>query len=213
MPVHFHFPTAPSMPYCVGSASCSSLMLSLSVKEFVRVAKPGGRVCTAVLGVRPEEEIRGPPRLWAPSSSIFEIPTPTPLIASVFLRCAAPGIYGGSVSQGRSENIAVKHVVGELKFESAEEYWGFMTEIAAPVVAELAKADEPTRKRIEAGALDLARKTSPDGKPCLAWSASTIRHGDRVRLPGPCRHSCANSHFSGCLGDRWRKSRYSESGP
>ena len=49
-----------------------------------------------------------------------------------------------------------------------------MTEIAAPVVSGLAKADEPTRERIEAAVLDLARKTSPDGKPCLAWSASTI---------------------------------------
>jgi hypothetical protein len=76
--------------------------------------------------------------------------------------------------KGGLKDIAVKHVVGELKFESAEEYWGFMTEIAAPVVAGLAKADEPTRKRIEAAVLDLARKTSPDGKPCLAWSASTI---------------------------------------
>ena len=28
MPVHFHSPTARSMPYCVGSASCSSLMLT-----------------------------------------------------------------------------------------------------------------------------------------------------------------------------------------
>ena len=85
------------------------------------------------------------------------------------------GIYGGGVSQGRSERHR-----GEARRRRTQVrvglggYRGFMTEIAAPVVAGLAKADEPTRKRIEAAVLDLARKTSPDGKPCLAWSASTI---------------------------------------
>ncbi len=76
--------------------------------------------------------------------------------------------------KGGLKDVAVNNIAGELKFESAEEYWAFMTEIAAPVVAGLAKADEPTRKRIKAEVLDLARKTSPDGKPCLAWVASTI---------------------------------------
>jgi 8-oxo-dGTP pyrophosphatase MutT (NUDIX family) len=106
-------------------------------------------------------------------SKHVEIPTPPPGSPGLF-RCATPGFMEAAFRKGGLKDIAVKHVVGELKFESAEEYWGFMTEIAAPVVAGLAKADEPTRKRIEAAVLDLARKTSPDGKPCLAWSASTI---------------------------------------
>jgi hypothetical protein len=70
--------------------------------------------------------------------------------------------------------LVVKHVDGELRFNSGQEYWSFMTEISPTVVAGLTKADEPTRKKIETTALDLARKTSPDGKPRLAWSASTI---------------------------------------
>jgi hypothetical protein len=76
--------------------------------------------------------------------------------------------------KGGLKDIAVKHVGGELRFKSAQEYWCFMTEVSAPVVAGLTKADEPTRKKIEATVLDLAGKTSPDGKPCLTWSASTI---------------------------------------
>ena len=145
--------------------------VDLSVKEFVRVAKPGGRVCTAVLDA-PE---RNP---WATTimSTIgkhVEISTPPPGSPGLF-RCAAPGFMEAAFHKAGLKDIVVKHVVDELKFESAEEYWGFMTEIAAPVVAGLAKADEPTRKKIEAAVLDLARRTSPDGKPCLAWSASTI---------------------------------------
>ena len=145
--------------------------VDLSVKEFVRVAKSGGRVCTAVWDA-PE---RNPwaTTIMATISKYVEIPTPPPGSPGLF-RCAAPGFMEAAFRKGGLKDIAVKHVVGELKFESAEEYWGFMTGIAAPVVAGLAKADEPTRNRIEAAVLDSARKTSPDGKPCLPWSASAI---------------------------------------
>jgi hypothetical protein len=110
---------------------------------------------------------------YGPISKHVEILAPPPGSPGLF-RCAAPGFMEAAFRKGGLKDIAVKQVAGELKFESAEEYWAFMTEIAAPVVAGLAKADEPARKRIEAAVLELARKTSPDGKPCLAWSASTI---------------------------------------
>jgi ubiquinone/menaquinone biosynthesis C-methylase UbiE len=145
--------------------------VDVSVKEIVRVAKPGARVCTAVWDA-PEKNP------WATTimgtiSQHVEIPAPPPGSPGLF-RCAAPGFMETAFRKAGLKDITAEPVAGELKFESAEEYWGFMTEIAAPVVAGLAKADEPTRKRIEATVLDLARKTSPDGKPRLAWSASTI---------------------------------------
>ena len=141
------------------------------VKEFVRVAKPGARVCTAVWDV-PDKN------LWATTiigtiSKYVDMPTPPPGSPGLF-RCAAPGYMETAFRKGGLKDIAVKNVAGELSFKSADEYWSFMTEIAAPVVAGLTKADEPTRQKIEATVLDLARKTSPDGKPRLPWSASTI---------------------------------------
>jgi ubiquinone/menaquinone biosynthesis C-methylase UbiE len=141
------------------------------VKEFVRVAKPGARVCTAVWDV-PDKN------LWATTiigtiSKYVDMPTPPPGSPGLF-RCAAPGYMETAFRKGGLKDIAVKNVAGELSFKSADEYWSFMTEIAAPVVAGLTKADKPTRQKIEATVLDLARKTSPDGKPRLPWSASTI---------------------------------------
>jgi len=141
------------------------------VKEFVRVAKPGARVCTAVWDI-PDKN------LWATTiigtiSKYVDMPTPPPGSPGLF-RCAAPGYMETAFRKGGLKDIAVKNVAGELSFKSADEYWSFMTEIAAPVVAGLTKADEPTRQKIEATVLDLARKTSPDGKPRLPWSASTI---------------------------------------
>ena len=88
--------------------------VDLSVKEFVRVAKSGGRVCTAVWDA-PE---RNP---WATTimgtvSKHVEIPTPPPGSPGVF-RCAAPGFMEAAFRKGGLKDIAVKHVVGELKFE------------------------------------------------------------------------------------------------
>ena len=102
-----------------------------------------------------------------------EMPTPPPGSPGLF-RCAAPGFMETTFRKGGLKNIAVKHIDGELRFNSAQEYWSFMTEISPTVVAGLARADEPTRKKIQTTVLDLARKTWPDGKPRLAWSASII---------------------------------------
>lgn len=145
--------------------------VDVSVKEFVRVAKPGARVCTAVWDVPDKNP-------WATTiigtiSKYVEMPTPPPGSPGLF-RCAAPGYMETAFRKGGLKDITMKTVAGEIAFKTAEEYWRFMTEIAAPVVAGLAKADEPTRKKIEATVLELARKTSPDGKPRLPWSASVI---------------------------------------
>ena len=145
--------------------------VDVCVKEFVRVAKPGARLCTAVWDAPDKNP-------WATTvmgtiSKHVEMPTPPPGAPGLF-RCAAPGYMETAFRKGGLKDITAKTVAGELTFKTAEEYWSFMTEIAAPVVAGLAKADEPTRKKIEATVLDLARKTSPDGKPRLPWSASVI---------------------------------------
>ena len=74
--------------------------------------------------------------------------------------------------KGGLKNIAVKHIDGELRFNSAQEYWSFMTEISLQWLR--ASQEQTTRKKIQTTVLDLARKTWPDGKPRLAWSASII---------------------------------------
>lgn len=145
--------------------------VAVSVKEFVRVAKPGARICTAVWDVPDKNP-------WATTvmgtiSKHVEMPTPPPGAPGLF-RCATPDYMETAFRKGGLKDITVKTVAGDLTFKTAEEYWSFMTEIAAPVVAGLAKANEPTRKKIEATVLELARKTSPDGKPRLPWSASVI---------------------------------------
>jgi ubiquinone/menaquinone biosynthesis C-methylase UbiE len=143
--------------------------VDVSVKEFARVARPGGRVCAAVWDA--PEKNHWNTTIMGVINNHVEMPTPPPGLPGLF-RCAAPGFMETAFRKGGLKDIAVRHVDGELRFDSAQEYWSFMTEISPTVVAGLTRADDATRKKIETMVLDLARKTSPDGKPRLAWSAS-----------------------------------------
>jgi len=58
--------------------------------------------------------------------------------------------------------------------ETPESYWEFMNDIAAPVVAGRAKADESTRDRIRAEVLDLARQFRRDGVIQMRSTATVI---------------------------------------
>lgn len=70
--------------------------------------------------------------------------------------------------------VSEQEVTSELECDTPDEYWSFMTEVAAPVVAGLAKADDAVRKRIKSVVLDLARQSSPSGKPRFLSTATII---------------------------------------
>jgi ubiquinone/menaquinone biosynthesis C-methylase UbiE len=143
-----------------------------AVREFSRVAKPGARICAAVWAA-PERNS------WATTimgtvTKLAALPAPPPGAPGLF-RCAPAGFMEDAFRKGGLKNVAAKEVAGELRFDSSQHYWTYMTEVAAPVVAGLAKADEATREKIKATVLDLAEKTSPDGRPLFHWSALTIQ--------------------------------------
>ena len=145
--------------------------VNAALGEMVRVSKPGACICSAVWG-SPQKNS------WATTimSTIaknVEMP-PTPPGAPGLFRCAAPEFMASAYRKAGLKNIVESEVAGESEFETAEQYWDFMTEIAAPVVAGLAKADESKREVIRQEVLDLARKTSDNGKVRLRWSALAI---------------------------------------
>ena len=102
-----------------------------------------------------------------------EMPTTPPGAPGLF-RCAAPDFMASAYRTAGLKNIVEREVAGEVEFETPEQYWNFMTEIAAAVVAGLAKADERTREVIRLAVLELARKTSAEGRVRLHWSALAI---------------------------------------
>jgi hypothetical protein len=102
-----------------------------------------------------------------------EMPTPPPGSPGLF-RCAAAGYMAGVFRDAGLRNVTEKEVGVLAQFDSPEEYFTFMNEIAAPVVAGLAKADEPTRARIKEVVLGLAAQSSPGGKTRLGGSAIVV---------------------------------------
>lgn len=139
--------------------------------EMVRVAKPGARICSAVWGAPAKNA-------WATTvmSTIgakVALPAPPPGAPGLF-RCAGGDFMAGAYRKAGLRHVAEKELSGELLFDSPEQYWNFMTEVAAPVVAGLAAADERTRGEIRDTVLAQAAKTVSGGKVRLPWAALAI---------------------------------------
>ena len=71
-------------------------------------------------------------------------------------------------------DISEEEVSADMEHDTPERYWEFMNDIAAPVVAGLAKADELTRERIRVEVLDLARRSLNNGAVRMRSTARVI---------------------------------------
>lgn len=149
--------------------------VTLAARELARVAKPGGRVCAAVWS--------GPDKNpWATTvmgtiARHVEVPAPPPGSPGLF-RCAPEGMMRSAFAEAGLRDIAEEEVSTVMVCETPEQYWQIMTEIAAPVVAGLAKADAAQRDRIRAEVIDLARRSLRDGAVRLL-STATVFAGTR----------------------------------
>jgi SAM-dependent methyltransferase len=145
--------------------------VAVAAREFARVAKPGARICTAVWG----EPEKNP---WATMimgtiARHVEIPAP-PLGSPGLFRCAPTGYMRAVFAKAGLRDIAEEEVSCDMVIDTPERYWEVMTDIAAPVVAGLAKANEGTREQIRAEVLDLARAFLRDGVVRMPSTATVI---------------------------------------
>jgi len=145
--------------------------VAVAAREFARVAKPGARVCAAVWS----EPSKNP---WATTimgtiARHVTLPSPPPGSPGLF-RCAPTDYMRNLFTESGLKDIAEEEVSAELIHDTPERYWEFMNDVAAPVVAGLAKADKATRERIRAEVLDLARKSERDGTIQMRSTATVI---------------------------------------
>jgi ubiquinone/menaquinone biosynthesis C-methylase UbiE len=117
-----------------------------AAREFTRVARPGARVTTAVWGV--PEKNPWATLIMGTIAEHVDLPTPPPGSPGLF-RCAAPGYMAGVFREAGLRDVTETEVAIPGQFRDAEQYFRFMNEVAAPVVAGMAKADEVTRARIK----------------------------------------------------------------
>ena len=117
-----------------------------AAKEMHRVLKPGGRIATAVWNV-PEKNF------WITTmtdtiNKHIQLQVPPPGSPGMF-RCGKEGLMEDVLRQAGFKNISVTEVSSKLNCGTADVYWDAMNEVAAPVVAALANADEQQKEKIK----------------------------------------------------------------
>lgn len=143
----------------------------LAAKEMVRVLKPGGRIATAVWNV-PEKNFWVTVTMGTISRNM-ELPPPPPGAPGMF-RCAKDGFISDLFSQAGLKNIAQKEIAGKLNSKTTDVYWNMMTEVGAPVVAALSKADDAMKAKIKGEVYQALNQKYPNGNIVIDSSALVI---------------------------------------
>lgn len=143
----------------------------LATKEMYRVLKPGGRMATAVWSV-PEKNFW----ITAMGSTInsnMQLTPPPPEAPGMF-RCAKSGLIQDLFQQAGLKNTSEIEVKGQLKCGTADVYWNMLTEVAAPFVTALSKADDAMKAKIKQEVYQALDEKYPDGKVNIDSSALVI---------------------------------------
>ncbi len=132
--------------------------MQLAANEMVRVLKPGGKLATSFWNV-PEKNF------WVTAimgtiNRNMELPPPPPGAPGMF-RCSKPGLIQELFEKAGLKNIAEKEVQSKMKSGTVETYWAMMTEIGAPIVAALSKADEPMKEKIKKETFEQVKQRYP----------------------------------------------------
>lgn len=143
--------------------------LARATAEFVRVLRPGGRLCSSVW-VEPDENPWTSIAMQAIATEVALAP-PDPGRPNMF-RCAAPRQVSALYEDAGLHDVAEWDVGVELVTRSPEEYWEMISEHVSLAVAALRQVDAPIRERIRARAIEAVRPFEHDGE---------------VRVPGLAR--------------------------
>lgn len=143
----------------------------LAATEMYRVLRPGGKISTTVWN-GPENNF------WVtatmgPVNKNMQLTPPPPGSPGIF-RCAAEGMIADLFAQVGLKNISQQQVTSYMKCGTVDNYWNFTTDVVAPVVAALAKADDATKKKIKEDVYHAVNQKFPDGNVIISSSATVI---------------------------------------
>ena len=150
--------------------------MELAAREMLRVLRPGGSMATSVWGAPAKNGWIG--TMMKAVSQHIELPPPIPGAPGMF-RCAAPETMSALLTQAGFKKVTEKEITAKVTYESADQYWEMMMDVAAPVVAALSKVDEMTKSRVKTTLFGLLEKYAPAGSPLTLDYASTILYGEK----------------------------------
>ena len=143
--------------------------MAKATQEFLRVLKPGGRLCSAVW-IKPEENPWTSLFMHAVATEV-DIPPSDPRKPDMF-GCAEPGYVSALYQRAGLLDIVEWDVEVELVTRSPIQYWEMMSERVSLAVAALQLLDKPARERI---------------RNLVINAASTFEEDGKVRIPGLAR--------------------------
>jgi ubiquinone/menaquinone biosynthesis C-methylase UbiE len=143
----------------------------MAAKEMVRVLKPGGRIAASVWNV-PEKNF------WVTAimgtiNKNLELPVP-PKGAPGMFRCAEDGFIADLFLQAGLKNISQTEISGKMNSKTTDVYWNMMTEVGAPVVAALSKADDAINTVIKKEVFRVINQKYGNGNVAIDSSALVI---------------------------------------
>jgi len=143
--------------------------MNLAAKEILRVLKPGGKFATAVWN-SPEKNFWATAAINVINRDLQLIPPP-PGAPGLF-RCSKSGFIADILNQAGFKNIKEIETNGEMNMGTTESYWHFMTEVVAPVVAALSKADDKMKERIRNEVFEAVNQKYAQGE--VRFDTSTL---------------------------------------
>lgn len=143
----------------------------LAATEMFRVLKPGGRIATSVWNI-PEKNF------WVTAiggaiNRNMQLPALAPEAPGMF-RCSKSGLIQDLFQQAGLKHVSEKEIASQLKCGTTDVYWNMMTEVAAPFVTALSKADEAMKEKIKREVYQAVNQKYPDGNILIDSSALVI---------------------------------------
>lgn len=145
--------------------------LPRATAEFVRVMRPGARLCSSVW-IEPAENPWTSIVMQAIGSEV-ELEPPDPDAPNMF-RCAAPGSVGVLYEAAGLRDVEEWDVPVALVTRSPEEYWDMISEHVSLAVAALQRVDDAARERIRAQVVERVQAFERDGEVSVPGLARCI---------------------------------------
>ena len=145
--------------------------MQLAAKEMVRVLKPGGKIATSVWN-GPEKNF------WVTAimetiTRNMQLPVPSADAPGMF-RCSGQSFMKELLREAGLKNIVQKEIHTTLNCKTPDVYWNLMTEIGAPVVTALEKADAATKQKIKKEVYQAVSQRYGDGNIMIDASALVL---------------------------------------